>query len=150
MNNENRKAVSSYLVSTLCGAGISLLTALALILISSAVLLLTKDPLKHILAAALFCLTASSFSGGFAGAKKGSSALCGILSGVFFAALLFAASLFIKETEAEGILGGGLYSLISKSAAVLAGALGAFSASRTPSRKRSFKAAPRAPKIKKI
>lgn len=150
MNNENRGAYASFIISVLYGSGFSALSATALIFISGAILILGKDPGRYAFIAALAVLAVSSFIGGYAGAKKGGSIGSGVVSGVVLAILLLVFSLFISENESVTVMGGALNSLLTKTGVIILSTLGALAASKTHSRKRSLKAAPRAPKIKKI
>lgn len=150
MNNENRGAYASFIISVLYGTGFSAISAIALVFISGGILISGKDPGRYAFIAALAVLAVSSFIGGYTGAKKGSSIGCGIVSGVIFAVLLFVFSLFISENEPVTVMNGTLNSLLTKTGVIILSALGALAASKTHSRKRSLKAAPRVPKIKKI
>lgn len=150
MNNENRGAFASFITSALWGVGFSVLTAIALVFVSGALLFLGKDPGRYAIAAAIAVLAVSSFVGGYASAKKGSTIVSGAVSGAIFAVLLLVLSLFINEKEQVTALSGTAGSLISKAGVIVLSVIGALTASRTGSRKRSLKAAPRAPKIKKI
>ena len=111
LKNPSRSSGSktSLIKSAVFGTAVSSLTLTLIILVSAALCLAFDDPHRFVGPLCLFALYSAAFAGGFSAVKRngGGALLCGALSGVIFALLLWAVLAVLDavwQTEASGTL----------------------------------------------
>ena len=145
-NNEDGISTAELIVPSVIGVVIGVAVAAVLLFIVGAIVYSTSDPNKLVTAASMLILAVSSFAAGFAGSKKGSSLLPGIIAGAVFALVTLTASLI---SGGDGAAIPAPYSYLVRFGAFAVSTLGAYLASRGDGGRR-FASSPRKPKIKKM